>query len=345
MRKTDELDSIFQLFRKASRDFNTRYKSSQRREPLMAVPSLTDFERVKTIMKGKYGPIMLAQQQDTDNYYCVAIRFKKKIVKANAIGQLLHEKHILLAIDCPFISKLQYCFKDNSNIYMVKEYVPGGPLQSMMERSSRFSESTSRFYACQMVLALDYLHNLGIIFRNLNPESILVDGQGNLKLNGFSNAKRIDGMAHTMCGKFDYLAPEIILAKPYDHAVDLWALGVLIFEMRAGSRPFVAEKTEDLFQRIVLGKMKYPGHFSAPMQELLEGLLDTDMQQRTTTLGIKAHKWCFDQDWISIYQKQTEAPFIPRVESPGDHNNYSNLDEESFRVHYHEEFPGLFDEF
>uniref|UniRef100_A0A493T864 cAMP-dependent protein kinase n=1 Tax=Anas platyrhynchos platyrhynchos TaxID=8840 RepID=A0A493T864_ANAPP len=291
--------SMKEFLAKAKEDFLRKWES-----PPQNTAGLDDFERQKTLGTGSFGRVMMVKHKATEQYYAMKILDKQK---------------------------------DNSNLYMVMEYVPGGEMFSHLRRIGRFSEPHARFYAAQIVLTFEYLHSLDLIYRDLKPENLLIDQQGYIQVTDFGFAKRVKGRTWTLCGTPEYLAPEIILSKGYNKAVDWWALGVLIYEMAAGYPPFFADQPIQIYEKIVSGKVRFPSHFSSDLKDLLRNLLQVDLTKRYGNLkngvnDIKNHKWFATTDWIAIYQRKVEAPFIPKCRGPGDTSNFDDYEEEDIRA-------------
>ncbi|KAK2116731.1 hypothetical protein P7K49_003617 [Saguinus oedipus] len=263
-----------------------------------------DFELLKTLDTGSFGRVVLMRHRESSSYYAMKILNKEKVVK-------LKQKRILQAIDFPFLVRLQVSLKDNSNLYLVMEYVP---------------EPHACFYAAQIILAFQYLHSLDLIHRDLKPKNNLIHQQGYLQVTDFGFAKH-------------YLAPEIILSNGYNQAV-----------MAVGFPPFYADQRIQIYQKIVSGKVRFPSHVSSDLKYLLQSLLQMDLTKRFGNLrngvgDIKNHKWLATTNWITIYEKKVEAPFIPKFTGPGDASNFDNYEEEEIRISINEKCANEFSEF
>ncbi|GIY43558.1 cAMP-dependent protein kinase catalytic subunit 1 [Caerostris extrusa] len=170
-------EEVRHFLEQAKKDFENKWNN-----PTSCTAKLKDFERIQTLGTGSFGRVMLVQHKDTKKYFAMKILDKLKVFspcrEAEAGGPHLNEKRILQAIEFPFMVNMVYHFKDNSNLYMVLEYVSGGEMFSHLRRTGRFSEPSARFYASQIVLSFEYLHSLDLVYRDLKPENLLIDERG-----------------------------------------------------------------------------------------------------------------------------------------------------------------------
>jgi len=211
-------------------------------------------------------------------------------------------------------------------LYMVMDYVCGGELFFHLCESKRFTEERARFYAAEILLALEYVHSLKIVYRDLKPENLLLDMNGHVCLTDFGMCKEdlgVGSTTHTFCGSPEYLAPEILLGKGYDFAVDWWAFGTLVYEMLCGMPPFYSENNREMNQRIVFEKLTFPSYFSEDSKQLIGGLMERDPTKRlgSTKEGtklIKAQPFFKDIDWDKLSKKMVTPPFRPNLRSEMD---------------------------
>lgn len=183
---------------------------------------------------------------------------KAEVIKLKQIDHVRDERRILSDVaGHPFITELITTFSDHDSLYMLLDYVPGGELFSYLRRHRRFPEEWAQFYAAEIVLVLEYLHDHqgGVAYRDLKPENLLLDGQGHVKLVDFGFAKRLGSRdsrpveTYTLCGTPEYLAPEVIQNKGHTIAVDWWALGILIYEFLTGYPPFWHQNPIEIYKQ------------------------------------------------------------------------------------------------
>ncbi|CAF1402828.1 unnamed protein product [Adineta steineri] len=316
--------------------------------PVRQNASLDDFDLIRTVGTGTFGRVVLVKHRTDPVVKTVALKIldKQVVMKMKQLEHTLAEKKILQALSCPFIVKLLYTFKDNSYLYLGLEYAPGGEMFTHLRSSGRYTEDMTRFYAAQIVLAFEYLHYLGVIYRDLKPENLLFGSDGYLKMTDFGFAKRVKDRTWTLCGTPEYLAPEIILSRGYNKCVDYWALGVLMYEMSAGYPPFFADQAIQIYEKIVSGRVRFPNHFTVDLKDLLKNLLQVDLTRRFGNLkagvkDIKEHRWFRDIDFIAIYGKSIPAPYIPKA----DKDHYEIYEEQPLTVSSIERFQKEFVDF
>ncbi|KAI8800384.1 camp-dependent protein kinase [Cladochytrium replicatum] len=304
--------------------------------------NLSDFELVKTLGTGTFGRVYLTRFRGKgapdpasgmeQQYFAMKVLKKVEVVRLKQVEHINSEKQILGCIRFPFIVNMICTFQDEKNLYIVMEYVPGGELFSHLRRAGRFTNDMTRFYAAEIVLAIEYLHSMDIIYRDLKPENLLLDERGHIKITDFGFAKKVEDRTWTLCGTPEYLAPEIIQSKGHGKAVDWWALGILLFEMLAGYPPFFDDNPFGIYEKILAGKLVFPSHIEPGAKDLIKKLLTADRTKRLGNLkagseDIKKHKWFRGVDWSVLIAKEVAAPIQPRVSGPGDTRNFESYPE------------------
>jgi protein kinase A len=231
--------------------------------------TLADFRRVRTLGTGTFARVVLVRpatgtESDRQNVYALKILRKTEVIKLRQIDHVRHERAILSEVSGhPFITNLLASFSDADFLYLLLDYVPGGELFSYLRKWRRFDEDMARFYAAEIVLVLEYLHEQqgGVAYRDLKPENLLLDEEGHIKLVDFGFAKRLGNNSnekgdnpvetYTLCGTPEYLAPEVIQNKGHTTAVDWWALGILIYEFLTGYPPFWHQNPIEIYKQYV----------------------------------------------------------------------------------------------
>ena len=171
---------------------------------------LKQLDLLSTIGTGTFGRVMVARDKLTKQYYALKIMSIYEIIRLKQIEHVKNEKSVLEAIENhPFIVKLYWTHHTDQYLYMLLEYVPGGELFSLLRQRVRFDTKMAVFYAAEIVCALEFLHNMQIVYRDLKPENIILDLEGHLKLTDFGFAKRVANKTYTLCGTPEYLAPEV----------------------------------------------------------------------------------------------------------------------------------------
>eukprot|EP01032_Pedospumella_encystans_P031243 gene31243-35266_t len=213
-------------------------------------------------------------------------------------------------------------FQTSDKLFLVLDYCPGGELFFHLGKVGRFPEERACFYAAQITLALEYVHQMDVIYRDLKPENVLLDAVGNVRLTDFGLSK--EGVsdhstgANSFCGTPEYIAPEVLRREGHGRAVDWWSLGALLYEMITGLPPFYSRNRETMFEKIMKAELSFPEGISENAKDLLSHLLVRDPKAR---LGsgeqdaneVKAHPFFRGIDWASLAAGKIPSPWIPTV--------------------------------
>ncbi|XP_036327473.1 cAMP-dependent protein kinase catalytic subunit 3-like, partial [Rhagoletis pomonella] len=293
---------------------------------------LDDFQIIKTVGTGTFGRVCLCRDRVSEKYCAMKLLAMTDVIRLKQTEHVKNERNILREIRHPFVISLEWSTKDDCCLYMIFEYVCGGELFTYLRNAGRFNSQTSNFYAAEIVSALEYLHSLQIVYRDLKPENLLINRDGHLKITDFGFAKKLRDRTWTLCGTPEYLAPEIIQSKGHNKAVDWWALGVLIYEMLVGYPPFYDENPFGIYEKILSGKIEWPRHMDPIAKDLVKKLLTNDRTKRLGNMkngadDVKRHRWFKHLNWNDVYNKKLKAPIVPDVTSDGDTSNFDDYPE------------------
>ncbi|KAF1987380.1 serine/threonine-protein kinase gad8 [Aulographum hederae CBS 113979] len=291
---------------------------------------IEDFELLKVVGKGSFGKVMQVQKRDTHRIYALKTIRKAHIISRSEVAHTLAERSVLAQINNPFIVPLKFSFQSPEKLYLVLAFVNGGELFHHLQKEQRFDVNRSRFYAAELLCALECLHGFNVIYRDLKPENILLDYTGHIALCDFGLCKldmKDDDRTNTFCGTPEYLAPELLTGGGYTKTVDWWTLGVLLYEMLTGLPPFYDENTNDMYRKILQEPLHFPGPEIVPpaARDLLTRLLDRNAEKRLGSNGaaeIKAHYFFHSIDWRKLLDRKYEPTFKPNVIDQRDTANF-----------------------
>lgn len=337
----EERDSWLEAIGVVSQKVKEREESALKRDSLAgngSVPAaakqqtrtIEDFEMQKVLGKGTFGKVVLCRDKETNQLYAMKILKKDVIVAKDEITHTMTENRVLQSMKHPFLTSLQFSFQTDTRLCFVMEYVNGGELFFHLSRERIFSEDRARFYGAEITLAIGYLHENNIVYRDLKLENLLLDSDGHIKLTDFGLCKEDIGFGsttRTFCGTPEYLAPEVLEDNDYGRAVDWWGVGVVMYEMMCGRLPFYHKQHEQLFEAILTEDVKFPSRMSEVGRTVLTGLLIKDPIRRLgggpkDVQDVKAHPFFASLNWQDLYDKKIPPPFKPIVSSESDVRNF-----------------------
>uniref|UniRef100_A0A2K5U185 non-specific serine/threonine protein kinase n=1 Tax=Macaca fascicularis TaxID=9541 RepID=A0A2K5U185_MACFA len=263
------------------------------------------FELLKVLGQGSFGKVFLVRKKtgpDAGQLYAMKV-LKKASLKDRVRTKM--ERDILVEVNHPFIVKLHYAFQTEGKLYLILDFLRGGDVFTRLSKEVLFTEEDVKFYLAELALALDHLHQLGIVYRDLKPENILLDEIGHIKLTDFGLSKESvdqEKKAYSFCGTVEYMAPEV-------------------FEMLTGTLPFQGKDRNETMNMILKAKLGMPQFLSAEAQSLLRMLFKRNPANRLGSEGveeIKRHLFFANIDWDKLYKREVQPPFKPASGKPDD---------------------------
>ncbi|OAD69335.1 Serine/threonine-protein kinase ark1 [Phycomyces blakesleeanus NRRL 1555(-)] len=254
---------------------------------------LDDFEIGKALGKGKFGHVFLAREKRSGYIVALKVLYKKELAKNGVEKQLQREVEIQSTLRHPNILRLYGYFHDETRAFLILELAAKGELYKELQRQTMFPEAVASKYISQMANALIYLHSKRIIHRDIKPENLMLGIKGELKMGDFGWSVKTgvtESRRSTLCGTLDYLPPEMVEGRSHNENVDLWSLGILLYEMICGKPPFEDEQSHDVtYRRIVKVDIQMPAFVSKDAADLIKRLLQYKPSDRLPLRQIPNH--------------------------------------------------------
>ncbi|XP_051732133.1 rho-associated protein kinase 2-like isoform X1 [Ctenopharyngodon idella] len=298
---------------------------------------LDDFDRVKLIGRGAFGAVQLVRHKASKQVYAMKQLSKFEMVKRSDSAFFWEERDIMAFSKSPWIVQLCCAFQDEKYLYLVMEFMPGGDLVTLTSNYD-IPEEWARFYTAEVVLALDAIHSLGFIHRDIKPDNMLLDRNGHLKLADFGTCMKMDSSGMVRCdtavGTPDYISPEVLMSQGgtgyYGRECDWWSVGVFIYELLVGDTPFYAESLVGTYGKIMdhKNRLTFPDdiELSKEAKDLICAFL-TDREVRLGRTGvdeIKCHPFFKNDQWTFDTIRDTMAPVVPELRSDIDTSNFDD---------------------
>ncbi|XP_037606674.1 rho-associated protein kinase 2-like isoform X1 [Sebastes umbrosus] len=329
LRKNKNIESFLSRYEKAA---------SQLRELQV---KLEDFDKVKLIGRGAYGEVQLVRHKASRKVYAMKQLNKFEMIKRSDSAFFWEERHIMAFSNSPWVVQLCCAFQDDRHLYMVMEFMPGGDLVTLTMNYD-MPEKWARFYTAEVVLALNAIHAMGFIHRDVKPDNMLLDQHGHLKLADFGTCMKMDstGMVHcdTAVGTPDYISPEVLQSQGgdgyYGRECDWWSVGVFIYELFVGETPFYAESLVGTYGKIMNHNNTLIFPDDIQMSQDARNLICAFLTDRKVRLGrtgvdeIKVHPFFKNDQWTFDNIRETVAPVVPELSGDIDTSNFDDIEED-----------------
>ena len=321
--------------------------------------SIKDYESIAIIGRGAFGEVHVCREKKTDKIYAIKKIKKNILILKNQIIHVLNEQKFMSRAKSPWIVELKASFQEDEYLYLVMEYLPGGDLMNLLIKKDILTEDEAKFYISELILAIESIHKLDCIHRDIKPDNVLIDKNGHIKLSDFGLAKISDKLYEKENEKYKnyiyekknkdldevkkthnknfscvgtayYVAPEVLNKKGYDKEIDWWSVGIIFYEMLVGYAPFCSKETSEVCFKVLNWKkyLKIPSKIK--ISEEAKDLIFKMINSSNNRLGkngaeeIKNHPFFKGVDWDNI--RNSKPPFIPFLKNEYDTSYFENFE-------------------
>lgn len=288
--------------------------------------TINSFDILKVLGKGGFATVYLAQKKDTEEFYALKAVRKLAIIEKNQFGAIRREKDILSSsTSSPFLVDLKCAFQTSDKLWLVMPYIAGGDLSQHLKKRGTFWENEVKFFAAQIILGLQDLHEKGIIYQDLKPANVLLDTKGFIKLTDFGASKYAHQTKNykTFVGTLDFIAPEIQDKKQYNKSIDWWALGILIYQLLYGYLPFQSKNPKVVVEKIKHSTVEFPedecsvGAITDKCKDFIRSCMKKNPEERlgyNSTDEQTSHSWFEDIEFDKLKDFYVNPPLIPEMD-------------------------------
>ena len=272
---------------------------------------LHSFEIIEEVGSGSFGKVFKVQKKHSDEVYALKSLNKTTLRQRKQLKYAIAECKILKSIRHPFILPLFWAFQSDTHLFMVLEFCALGDFSKLLSYVHHLTVPQAKFYIAEIILAIEHLHSLDIVYRDLKPQNILLDNFGHLRLADFGLAKENvtqDNPAMSFCGSPAYLPPELLAQSGVWKPADIYCIGANLFEMLTGDPPFFNENINVLYHRIANDSLKFPENFNADAKNFITGVMKRNPDERLKMDEVKAHEFFRDICWEDVARKKVPPP-------------------------------------
>lgn len=302
--------------------------------------TLDDFDLLAVLGRGGFGKVMQVRHRGSGEIYAMKILKKSELRRRRQVERTQTERTILAAVRHPFIVCLHYAFQNTQKLYMIMDFVQGGDFFTLMRKFKRLPEDWVRIYVSEIAMALQYLHDMDVVYRDLKPENILLDGGGHIKLTDFGLSRFFesrppaaedmmeekDYVTRSFCGTEQYMSPEMLLQQGHNHRMDWWCLGLLMHEMISARHPFQGPSHYDTLRNMVTKQPNIDSRLSPNAAIAVRCLLVKNPKARLCCKEgiseLKATPFFASLDWEALYERKVDMPFKPDLKGETDISSF-----------------------
>jgi serine/threonine protein kinase len=294
---------------------------------------LDHFKKIQVIGKGSFGKVWKVEQKGTGKVFAMKEMYKRLVINKNSVCSILNERSLLGMLRHPFIVNMNYAFQDSQGLYLVLDHFAGGDLRYYFKNHLFIPENSLKFLTACIIAGLEYLHSNSIIHRDIKPENLVFDTAGYIHLTDFGIARCSDmDNSGIVSGTPGYMSPEAICGLDHSCSSDYFSLGVMLFEISTGNRPYVGSTRKEVRENMLMKQAVMPQNkaWTLVFEDFVNRLVQRKPKYRLGSQGIhelKEHEWLKGVDWEGLYKKSLISPF-------------KIVDEENFdKEHVSKDFP------